>query len=561
MTALPSDSTSDARIESLVSRWGAAIIVACALLLTSGLWWHTVHGHSYPLNLSWHEGFVREMRGGAVYPRWLTSTNQGLGAPSFYFYAPLPFFVSSLLDIAWPLRSSAAVFVNASATAAIVCSGLAMFSIVRRTCSPTGALLAAVVYMAMPYHLGIDLWWRSALGELWAFVWSPLIIAGAYRQWRGESWGAELLCAAWVGLILSHLPSFLITICGATCATTMWWWFSPDRTTVRRVIVHSVPAIALAVAVTAGYWFPALTTRGYADVTRFMTSSWFQYSNNFVLPYQPGSWNGTIEILLLLMLVALCVLSYLALRWQRHRAITFSMAVACVLAAAFMLTPASDVIWRAIPPLQRVQFPWRFLLLIDVGLVFLLAHVLDAPEAARARRRMVRALPLLSLIIGTAFPRVFTPDYATAVAADLEATLRTRADANEYRTRWTPVPFFYGVRNGDTVVARRTGAGARTPDAKGRVRFANGQPTSSAVVLNRFWYPSLRVLNEATGVALDARPESATGLAVITVPAGIQTVRVVTVLLPEERRAWTVSAVAVFFALGWIARRRLSVAA
>ena len=385
MTAPVSASTPEERGDVFVARYGRWFVVCCGLLLASGLWWQQVRGHSYPLNLVWHEGFVSALRHGTLYPRWLTTSNQGLGAPSFYFYAPLPFAVSSLLDLASPLHGSIAAYVYGSATLAILGSGLAMFALARRVWLPTTALIAAAAYMAMPYHLGIDLWWRAALGELWAFAWPPLILAGVHMCRRKQPWGAAVVGAAWSGMILSHLPSFLITTCASGVAAVAWWWLATDRRAVLYVIAEASLAMSIAVAATAGYWFPALTTLGYTDVTHFMTRGWFLWSNNFVLPYHAGTWNGTIELLVLAMLILLCALSLAAMRWQRHRSFQFRMAAGCVVVAVLMTTPASSLIWQLIPPLQRVQFPWRFMILVDLGNALLIAHIMDAREAAPFR--------------------------------------------------------------------------------------------------------------------------------------------------------------------------------
>ena len=519
------------------------MIVICGLLLTSALLWRRVTGHSYPLNLNWHEGFVAELRAGVLYPRWLNDTNQQLGAPSFYFYAPLPFFVSGALDLISPIRLSTPAYVYASAVISVVCSGLTTFAFTRRVVSSRTAILAAIVYMAMPYHLGIDIWWRAAVGELWAFVWPPLILAGAARQWRGERWGREVVAASWAGLIVSHLPSLLIVICGATCTAIAWYLTSRNRGESRRVIVASAAGLGVALALTSPYWIPAVTTLGYTDVTRFMTSGWFLYSNNFVLPCKPGSWNGTIEMLLLLELLAACALVWLGIRTRRLASPAFRISVACAVAAVLMMTPISVAVWRLIPPLQRVQFPWRFHLLFDLSLVLMLALVLDQSLTRGAWRILRFVAPVLCFGAGVLWSVVFTPQYSDVDAQDLRSMRAVRADANEYRTRWTPLVFYLGIRNGDTLLSRQIRPHAVSANARGTVRLehASAQPTD--VVLNRFWYPSLRVSAADDGRGLDTHPEESTGLAVVRVPAGVNAFHTSTAMLAEEKRAWATAVV------------------
>jgi uncharacterized membrane protein len=133
--------------------WAASPwIVAAGLILCSGVLLHPVDGHSFYLNITWHHGFLAELRAGQWYPRWLSSSNQGLGAPSFYFYAPFPFYVSAALDVLWPLPHGPDFGPVAAAVLAIILSGLAMFALLRSLHGPRVGLPVALVFMAMPYH-------------------------------------------------------------------------------------------------------------------------------------------------------------------------------------------------------------------------------------------------------------------------------------------------------------------------------------------------------------------------------------------------------------------------
>ena len=212
------------------------------------------------------------------------------------------------------------------------------------------------------------------------------------------------------------------------------------------------------------------------------------------------------------------------------------------------------MVWRLIPPLQRVQFPWRFQILVDLALVVMLAIVIDAAPAIRARRMLIAAAPVWCLAAGVTWAVLFTPHYSDGVAQDLRATRSARADANEYRTRWTSAPFFYGVRNGDTLVSQRVDAGAVSADRNGNVHLAGPRRQPIDVVLNRFWYPSLRALAADNRGTLDTRPQAATGLAIVNVPAGVRELHMKTVLLTEEKRAWALSAATAIFILLWLWR-------
>src|SRR5690606_94010 len=50
--------------------------------------------------------FARQFWGGEFYPRWLMRLNDGLGAPIFYYYPPMAFWLGSL----WPLPDNAGLW-------------------------------------------------------------------------------------------------------------------------------------------------------------------------------------------------------------------------------------------------------------------------------------------------------------------------------------------------------------------------------------------------------------------------------------------------------------------
>src|SRR5215467_235855 len=45
----------------------------------------------------WYVQFSEQLWAGNLYPLWLMGMNNGLGSPVFFYYPPVPFFVTSLL--------------------------------------------------------------------------------------------------------------------------------------------------------------------------------------------------------------------------------------------------------------------------------------------------------------------------------------------------------------------------------------------------------------------------------------------------------------------------------
>ena len=529
------------------SRYGMFVVIACGLLLVSGMLLQPVLGDSYRLNLTWHEAFVSEMRAGHLYPRWLSVTNSGLGSPSFYFYAPWPFWISAMVQLAIPFDLSPADCVHASAALAVTLSGVAMYLTMQRWSAQSVAAISAIVYMAMPYHFALDLWWRAALGELWGFVWLPLILFGLHAIVRGERQGVSVLSIACAGLILSHLPSFLVATCGIAMLAVTWLVLNRADQRAVRISVESCLAIALASALSACYWLPALTTIGLTDINGVMMGGRFVYSENFIELFAPWTLAGKVELTAPLMLAAFGIFILAASRLQCGRDPRFRLAAWSTAGAMLMITPASNVIWRILPPLQRVQFPWRFLILVDLGLVVMLAVLIKGEAASHMRKWMVRSLPVFCLLMGVLVPKLMTPRHSAEDEGILATHLRTRADALEYRTKWTSAAYYRDVRRGAAPVqGDDAGNGIRTV-ASNRDRVVATRPGGlipERVVLRRFYYPNVRVFADDGHESLRLRPEQISGLTVVDVPAGVRSLRIDTILLPQEKAGWLISAFA-----------------
>src|SRR5207253_3098586 len=116
---------------------------------------------------------------GILYARWMPDSFGGFGAPSFYFYPPLSFFLSSALYALVPGFSPAEVG-KLLGIIVTVLSGLSMWLYLRWR--PDGkntfiTILGALLYAFAPYRL-FDYSVRGAISEHLAFVWVPLAFWG-----------------------------------------------------------------------------------------------------------------------------------------------------------------------------------------------------------------------------------------------------------------------------------------------------------------------------------------------------------------------------------------------
>jgi hypothetical protein len=316
-----------------ISRHILAAVAAMALMLMAPT---LVSGplavDSAIYNYTWTRQFGDALAHGVLYPRWLPGSFSGFGNPTFYFYPPIAFYLSGLLQDAGLATLPA---IGGAALLALFASGVSMAAWLRfKGANPLWALL----YMAAPYHL-TDWYERAALAEFTAFVWLPLIALGIEAQPR--RWATPLLACAYAGLVMTHLPMAVLASVGLIAPMVA---ARPER------LVPCALAGALGLGLSAIYLLPALTLQDQVSIA----TMWRPY-------FQPSAWTlwGPQHPLWL----APLALAPTVLALGRPR---FWSGLTLVLAAmSLALVPA---IWT-LPVLAHVQFPWRLLAIVEFAAV------------------------------------------------------------------------------------------------------------------------------------------------------------------------------------------------
>ena len=79
---------------SAVPRWAQLALLA-ALLLLPVIAGPVRLNDSHWINYVWSEQFNAAIAQGELWPRWLAQSHDGLGAPDFYFYGPVAFWLTT----------------------------------------------------------------------------------------------------------------------------------------------------------------------------------------------------------------------------------------------------------------------------------------------------------------------------------------------------------------------------------------------------------------------------------------------------------------------------------
>lgn len=491
----------------------AVLLVLPCLVLAPFLWSGWMMTHSGSLNASWLEGFAAELAKGRLYPRYLPDMNDGLGSPVFYFYAPLPFFLSS--PWVW-LTHSADVAVVLGSALLTGLSGIAAHALFRDHADARPSFAAALLYSFLPYHFATDVMIRGAFGETAAFIFVPLALRFILRLERGPGAAAGLALSL-AGLLLSHLPTTLasLPVLGLFGLAMM------IRTRSISATLWGLAAAACGASLAAIYILPAFSGQSFIRP---------EFWNAFA-PESDTFWrfrNGG-DYLLLAQGIGLGLAAVLALAslWRRGaRGVLWPIAL--VLAGLVILaTPLGQPLWPHLGFFRRVQFSWRLFALLDLMTCWLLAMELSrGVAAARTRLAALAALSTLAIAAVQQQALVATPGRPTLFEPPLEtyaSERAVRADAFEYVPPCVAITSdLYGFMTANEKLIRK---------------LQGAEPSGERIRL--FYYPFLRVTADGTEVAAFCEP--ATGLIAAPGLAG-RPPTITPVPLPTEHPGWIVTA-------------------
>jgi hypothetical protein len=387
------------------SRWNrfagpALVLLAAAVAIAPQLAHGPSCGHDFDFHLvSWFDA-LNSWHHGILYPHWAPSPNFGAGEPRFVFYPPLTWMLGAALGavLPWTIVPVALTFLLLAGT------GLATRALARQALSDSEATLAGCVALFSGYTL-FTAYERAAFAELAGGLWIPLVLLFALRE-RNASGGCvkRALDGSTVALALA--------IAGA-------WLSNPP---VGVMACYLLAAVVLAYALLARSWAPVLRATAGAGLgiglvgTYLVPAAWEQrwvdihqvtedpgqtLENNwlFAVHADPSlalhdAVLHTVSLIAVLMIAA--ALAGLLVCWLRGRLpgrrswwIPLALIPAAVL---FLQFPVSHPLWKMLPDLRFLQFPWRWLLVLEAPMAVFLAAAVWPRESLRCRRRMAVGL-------------------------------------------------------------------------------------------------------------------------------------------------------------------------
>lgn len=487
------------------------------------------------------EGFAAQLAQGELYPRWLLDGNFGGGSAAFYYYAPLPFYITAIPGLLFP-ESTLSSQLAWGEWILIALSGIAFLLYARERFALSVAVVGAAIYMALPYHFEVNLWQRQDIGEIANYIWMPLILLYTDRIFDARR-GVVGLAVSYALLLLSHLPSALLfSIClGGYVLALM-----RDRASVRP-LARFAASIMIGLMLSAVYWIPALFSLHYVraaeglwSLPQFDFHIWF-FPLQEALREFPPRYVLAERLFALACAVTVIFLICWLVPWRQRRAIGIRKMLACLTMLAiawFLMTPLSTFIWETAPALSRVQFPWRLLSVVELAAAVAVLYALHCAYTLRDLISSGAVLFAIGLLVWCFATGTFSDDLGDwrtpQVITIREDFVRDRGEAREYLTQWSTPESVLEVRGQPRIVSHASAGTVTVAEWAPRdIGLAVRTNRPSRVVVRQFYFPNWRARTDA-GTALSISPSASNGLIVIDLPAGTYNVGLQLTLLPQE---------------------------
>jgi len=478
------------------------------------------------------------MNDGVLWPRWHTLPYQGYGYPVLNFDAPLLYTATALSSYVLPNMLAA---YKAMLLLACVGYALGMYLWARDVLGRYAALVAAAAYVFATFRFR-ELYFLGGYSQFLAWAFYPWALFFFHRLARAPSrlnfLGAVLSLA---GPVLSHnISAMLLGPLFGVYALGLMIGYRRQRAW--RPVVG---AAACALALSAIFWLPAIGEMAYTRA-QVLTQGHWDVSLHFLrladffapsplldgraanppLPFNFG------RLHLVLAAVGAAVLFKRGLPQITRLHLAF--ALGGLLVAAFMMLPASLLVWRIVPAIRFAEYPWRL-----YGVAFLCSSFLAGAsmvwlERFARVRLAATAILVIALILAAApyrFPRPFlnvqdTPGQYLVYEKVFRA-LGTTA-GGEFLTPWTervpPAPAVGPDLSRVALVAPPQGVNASVVEARSNsLRLRVEMPAAGDVNVAQFYFPGWTALVD--GVPAPLAPSQGSGLIRLALPAGAHDVQ------------------------------------
>ena len=374
---------------------------------------------------------AQALRFGQFPVRLVGDLGYGFGYPLFNFYAPLPYYIGGIFNLA---GFDAIISTKYMFLIGIFFAGAIMFFLAKEIAGDIAGLTAAILYMYAPYH-AVNIYVRGAVGEYYAYGFLPLLMLGIYQliKDKNKKKGIILGSTGFAGIILSHNILGMITTYFLIAGTFLYLIYLFSKKKNLLVICYLLAVFCLGGGLSAFFIIPAIAEKNYTKVDQ-LTKGGSDFHTHFV--YADQLWNspwgyggsakgredgmsfkiGKIHLLLGLLGVTIAFYLYKTKRINNYSRLSgildavipiksgtasgqftiYNILFIIFLVSVFLMLESSRFIWEAVPGFSFIQYPWRFLNFTILSLSLLASSIfLILPKT----KQIILAVVVIGLVL------------------------------------------------------------------------------------------------------------------------------------------------------------------
>ena len=343
--------------------------------------------------------FYDELAQGNYFPGWLAESNNGFGDPRFRFYPPFLYYLLCLgkfLTSDW-YASTLLVFTFFS-----IIGTLGTYLWARQTLSNQTAILAALIFAFIPYHL-TQFYQASLLAEFAATALLPIsfmfverLSTKNYLQKDGRIHKSNLafdvagLSAIYSLIVVTHIPTTVV----ASLSLGVFALLLTNWKDNKKSLLFCALGIILGLISSYWFWLRMISELGWIQAGENVSSAYYDYRNNFLIsPFALINLNTWFGNLLLALTIGYLLPTFIfwhqiirrkplneeilsTLNQTEDTQISKRKLIAgllIVVISIFMTTELSRPVWAIIPKLKDIQFPYRWLMITSVAVCPIIA--------------------------------------------------------------------------------------------------------------------------------------------------------------------------------------------
>jgi hypothetical protein len=362
------------------------ILAAAAVAVAPEVVWGNSCGHDFDFHLvSWFDA-LNAWKHGIPYPHWTASANYGAGEPRFVFYSPLTWMAGAALAsvLPWTLVAAVLTFLILAGT------GMATRALAREALSDSAATLAGCVALFSGYAM-FTAYERSAFAELAGGTWIPLVLLFALR--KSSTHSIVGLAVAIAGAWLSN-PTVGVMACYLLAAVVLLR-FVLDRAWTP--LLRASAGAALGMGLVGIYLVPAAWEQRWVDIHAVTEDPGQTLENNWLfavhtdpsLAYHDQVLHTVSVIAVVMIALALGALLICRMRGRLPGERSWWIPLAVIPVMVLLLQfPFSRPLWNLLPELRFLQFPWRWLGVLEAPMAIFIAAAVWPGDSTRIGRRI-----------------------------------------------------------------------------------------------------------------------------------------------------------------------------